>query len=97
MKVEDLKTFLPRKSGVVLKSIAKSKSGIILPGQADYDTSTHTFVVVSMGPKVEDLKEGEEVYPMAAALATLTIDDCGKDEAYFYCEDSFLKLHKVTN
>jgi len=95
MKVDELKHFLPRGRGVVLTVEKKSKSGIIIPGQADHDILTHVYKVYLMGPLVEDLAIGEEVYPMTAVLANLNIEDASENLFYVYCEDSFIKLHKV--
>ena len=96
MTKEELKSFLPRKSGVILKVEAKHKSSIILPGEPDHSIHSHIYTVYAMGSKVEDLKVGEEVYPMVAVLGKLEVEDSDNNESYYYCEESFIKLRKVT-
>jgi len=95
MKAEDLKVFLPRKSGVVLIAEAKKKSSIILTDAIDTGVDTHVYTVLSKGPNVVDLEVGEQVYPMTAVLAKLDIEDADQNRVYYYCEESFIKLHKV--
>lgn len=97
MTIDELKRFLPRKSGVVLEVIKKNKSGIILPGQSEHDITTHTYKVFSKGPNVVDLEEGEEVYPMTAVLGKLEVNGVDEHTSYYYCEDSFIKLHRVVS
>jgi hypothetical protein len=95
MTKEELKTFLPRKSGVVLKVEAKKKSSIILLDANEHNIHTHTYVVFSMGPLVTDLELNEEVYPMTAVLGKLEVEDSDNNESYYYCEESFIKLRQT--
>jgi len=95
MTKEELKEFVPRKNGVVIRENKKSKSSIILLDSKDSDTYRYTYFVFAKAPRVEELEIGEEVFPMAGMLADLHIEGLGEDETFYYCEDSFIKLHKI--
>jgi hypothetical protein len=95
MTKDELKTFLPRKAGVILKVEAKKKSSIILLEGDGHNIHTHTYVVFAMGPNVQELEIGEEVYPMTAVLGKLEVEDSDNNESYYYCEESFIKLRQT--
>ena len=96
MTKEELQEFVPRKSGVIVRENRKSKSSIILLDAKDADTYRYTYFVFAKGPKVEELEVGEEVFPMAGMLADLHIEGLDDNESFYYCEESFIKLRKIT-
>lgn len=101
MKLEELNEFQVRKKGIVVHVVPRRKSKIILPDEKDTATiKTHKFILVKKGNDVDDLEIGDELFVVGqGASFQLDLEDVNPDdrEAYFYTEESFVKLYKRTD
>jgi len=94
MKKKELLEYVPRKDNVLVHAVQKPQNLIITPSNADKDNTMYTLTVLKIGPNVEDLNEGDEIFVAGGPMIPIAIEDADENEIFTYIHEAFIKLRK---